>query len=361
MRIVRISLAGTYLDRLGGAAEGLGRVVNGGRTGRNVAPAIRALFLLGIDAWLTGQWPRARRLAQESLDLCEQHDYPILASPSQFLLGTAAAACGEYETARALSDQIAHWAGPRGADAVRLYAAHIRALSALGRGEFEEAYQQAAMIAPAGSLPPFVPDALWAVMDVVDAAVRSGRRAEAAEHVAAARAAGMDALSPRLRLLLHGSAALAAEDDDEARREFDEAIGVEGAERWPFSLGRIRLYYGECLRRGRSPGAARLQLAAAAEDFARLGAVPWAARADQELRACGGVIGRALVRPEGAVLTPQQWEIASLAAAGLTNKQIGEKLFLSPRTVSSHLYQLFPKLGITSRAALRDALERFSS
>lgn len=55
-------------------------------------------------------------------------------------------------------------------------------------------------------------------------------------------------------------------------------------------------------------------------------------------------------------LTPQQREIAELAAAGLTNKQIGERLFLSPRTVSTHLYQLFPKLGVTSRAALRDAL-----
>ena len=56
------------------------------------------------------------------------------------------------------------------------------------------------------------------------------------------------------------------------------------------------------------------------------------------------------------VLTPQQREIALLAAAGLTNKQIGDQLFLSPRTVGTHLYQLFPKLGVTSRAALRDAL-----
>ena len=55
-------------------------------------------------------------------------------------------------------------------------------------------------------------------------------------------------------------------------------------------------------------------------------------------------------------LTPQELEIAQLAAGGLTNKQIGEKLFLSHRTVGSHLYQIFPKLGITSRAALRDAL-----
>lgn len=81
-------------------------------------------------------------------------------------------------------------------------------------------------------------------------------------------------------------------------------------------------------------------------------------RADKDLRACGRPIRAETVPSDGVVLTPQQWEIASLAAAGLTNKQIGARLFLSPRTVSTHLYQLFPKLGVTSRAALRDALER---
>ncbi|WP_151483167.1 helix-turn-helix domain-containing protein, partial [Streptomyces albicerus] len=59
-----------------------------------------------------------------------------------------------------------------------------------------------------------------------------------------------------------------------------------------------------------------------------------------------------------AELTWQERRIADLAARGLTNKEIGERMHLSPRTVSSHLYRVFPKLGITSRAALRDALER---
>jgi DNA-binding CsgD family transcriptional regulator len=57
-----------------------------------------------------------------------------------------------------------------------------------------------------------------------------------------------------------------------------------------------------------------------------------------------------------AALTPQEREIAMLAAAGMSNKEIGQRLFLSHRTVGAHLYQIFPKLGITSRAALRDAL-----
>jgi DNA-binding CsgD family transcriptional regulator len=81
------------------------------------------------------------------------------------------------------------------------------------------------------------------------------------------------------------------------------------------------------------------------------------ARAESELRATG--VSRSPAGPATvAVLTPQEHEISQLAASGLTNKQIGAQLYLSPRTVSAHLYRVFPKLGISSRAALRDALAR---
>jgi DNA-binding NarL/FixJ family response regulator len=60
-------------------------------------------------------------------------------------------------------------------------------------------------------------------------------------------------------------------------------------------------------------------------------------------------------------LTPQELQIAQLAATGLTNREIGEMLYLSHRTISSHLYRTFPKLGITSRGELRDVLERGTS
>ena len=62
-----------------------------------------------------------------------------------------------------------------------------------------------------------------------------------------------------------------------------------------------------------------------------------------------------------ATLTAQEHQGAALAASGLTNKQIGERLYLSHRTVAAHLYQIFPRLGITSRAALRDALATAAS
>ena len=101
---------------------------------------------------------------------------------------------------------------------------------------------------------------------------------------------------------------------------------------------------------------ARVQLNAALAIFERLGARPWVDRTTAELRATGQTKPRAgdnvLDR-----LTPQELEIVTLAASGMTNKQIAERLFLSHRTVGGHLHRAFPKLGVATRAALRDALE----
>ncbi|MFD9368494.1 AAA family ATPase [Streptomyces sp. NPDC060020] len=357
LRIVRVATAGAYVDRLGGCTEALQRVVAGGRRGEHLAPAIDALFLLGNHAWLTGQWPELRESVREGLELCEQYHYPLLAWPGTYLLACAAAVRGDHTAVRDLTDRMERWAGPRRAETVRVYGAHARALSALGRRDFEEAYRQAAFIAPPGTLPEFAPHALWAFMDLVEAAVRTGRREQAREHVAAGRAADLGALSPRLRMVLHACSALAA--GDEGHPGFQEALAVEGATRWPFDLARVHLYYGERLRRYRAPAQAGEQLRAAVEVFRRLGADPWSDRAEQELRACGSPAREpAAPRPASAALTPQEREIAGLAAAGLSNKQIAERLFLSPRTVSTHLYHVFPKLGVSSRAALRDALGR---
>jgi DNA-binding CsgD family transcriptional regulator len=184
--------------------------------------------------------------------------------------------------------------------------------------------------------------------------VHTGRRAEAQAHVDALQRAGLDSLSPRFGLLTAGAAALVAEGDD-ARKLFEAAIERPGAERWPFHHARIRLAYGERLRRERSAADSRREFTLAGETFDRLGAGPWRDRAAAELRATGQTRSRETVRGPAA-LTPQEWEIARLAGSGLTNKQIAGRLFLSHRTIGDHLYRIFPKLGIATRAALRDAL-----
>ena len=244
------------------------------------------------------------------------------------------------------------WATPRRAGIVGAYASHIRGLTALGQADFETAFHNAAAISPPGVLAPYAPHALWVFHDLVESAIHTGRDAEAAAHVAAARDCGLDRLSPRLRLVVLASAAITEPRTDTAALE--QAITEPGNDRWPFDLARIQLAYGSHLRRGKRTTDARRQLAAAAEIFHRLGATPWAARADGELRATGITVAKADTGLDS--LTPQQRQIALLAAAGHTNKEIAARLFLSPRTVSTHLYQVFPKLGITSRAALRDAL-----
>jgi len=85
--------------------------------------------------------------------------------------------------------------------------------------------------------------------------------------------------------------------------------------------------------------------------------VPGSERARQQLRATGET-SRPRTAEARDQLTPQELQIVQMAAAGLTDREIGQKLYLSHRTISSHLYRVFPKLGITSRTELRIVLER---
>ncbi|CAM3182073.1 LuxR family transcriptional regulator [Saccharomonospora xinjiangensis] len=122
----------------------------------------------------------------------------------------------------------------------------------------------------------------------------------------------------------------------------------------PFERARTELNYGEWLRRKRRTTEARTHLRAASMIFESLGASPWAERARAELRASGEGIARGgAAGPDlAARLTPQEQRIVTLAADGLSNRDIGERLFLSPRTVGYHLYKAYPKLGVSSRREL---------
>ncbi|MFI7063772.1 AAA family ATPase [Kribbella sp. NPDC050124] len=350
-RIIRTGIAAAYLDRLADCRDALYRAVQHGREGGAITSAIEALFLLGQDSFHTGQWDQAQQLVHEGLQLCDKHGYKLLSWPGLLITGLLAAARGDTVTPETIAQQMNAWAGPRRARTTQLYGAHIRTLAALGRSDFEAAFTQASLISPAGVIAPYCPHALWVFLDLVEAAMLTGRHAEAVAHVKAAQAIGLETRSDRLRLVVLTTAAITETDVDGDRLE--DAIASPANDRWPFDLARIQLTYGAHLRRTKNTSRARHHLAAASATFQRLNARPWTTRAENELRATG-------IPHEShvdATLTTQQRQIAELAAAGLTNKQIAERLVLSPRTVSTHLYQLFPKLGITTRAALRDALD----
>ncbi|HEY0474058.1 MAG TPA: LuxR C-terminal-related transcriptional regulator, partial [Kribbella sp.] len=353
--IIRVGVAALYVDRLPGCRAALWRAVEHGRAGGAVTAGIEALLLLGCDGLISGDWDEVSRLADEALAQCAAHNYQLLSYCLRFQPALIAAARGDEATMSALTDEMIQWAGPRRCGFVLNYANHAKTLAALGRADYEAAYQHATALSPAGMLVPHSAHALWVVLDVVEAAVRSGRSADAAAHVAAVDAAGISEISPRYAFVATAAAALVATEPED-RTLFEAALAVPGAERWPFELARVHLAYGERLRRAKGAAQARRHLAAARDIFQRLRAEPWARRARTELRATGLPAAHADAVRKIDILTPQQREIALLAAEGLTNKQIGDRLFLSPRTVGTHLYQIFPKLGITSRAALRDAL-----
>jgi DNA-binding CsgD family transcriptional regulator len=159
-------------------------------------------------------------------------------------------------------------------------------------------------------------------------------------------------------MVVAAARAMTANEDDKAVR-FERVLATRQIDRWPFEHARVQLCYGEYLRRMRATTEARVLLMRALDGFRVLGAQTWVERSESELRAAGAASGKPRADAAASV-TPQELEIARLAAQGLTNKQIGEKLFLSHRTVSTHLYQLYPKLGISSRASLSDALNALS-
>jgi DNA-binding CsgD family transcriptional regulator len=265
-----------------------------------------------------------------------------------------AAGRGDVARCAELCDRMRQWALPRGLGVVDRYVAQAAGLCATGRRDFDTAYRHYASISPPGTFAPHEPFALRVVMDLVEAAERSGRHAAAAAHVEAARGGSIASISPRLALLCAASEAMVTHGDA-APDAFERALRTPGADQWPFDLARIELAYGELLRRQRHLTRARAHLQSALDVFTDLGAAPWEHRAQSELVATS----QTRQSPHSAApsqLTPHELEIALLGATGLTNRQISERLFISPRTVGAHLYRIFPKLGIETRAGLRDAL-----
>ena len=290
-------------------------------------------------------------MTSEGLRCCRDLGYTLSAAPGRFLQALVAAARGDHAAADHAAEELLTWAAPRRLYTVAAYASHARCMIALAQTRFDDAYRHAASVSVAGSITPFTPHALWLILDLVEAASHSGRTIEAEAHARAAHDAGIGRLSPRLQMVT--SAALALVDHDGWRQRFDDALSTPGAERWVFDRARVHLLYGERLRRARGNTEASEHLLLAIDGFERLRADPWAERARAELRATG-----APTAADRSSLTPQELAIANLASMGLTNKEIGERLFLSARTVSTHLYRVFPKLGISTRSALHDAMRQ---
>jgi DNA-binding CsgD family transcriptional regulator len=196
----------------------------------------------------------------------------------------------------------------------------------------------------------------WSIADLAEAAAGCDQPDRARPLLADAEGQARRLGTPLESLLVHRAHALLAPTDTEAEEHFRAALnGGEGLDA-ELELARTHLLYGEWLRRRRRIVEARAHLATALTAFDTAGASPFADRAAAELRAAGGTASGAATVGLAATLTSQELQIAQLAASGLTNREIADRIYLSPRTVAAHLYKVFPKLQITNRSQLHAVL-----
>jgi ATP/maltotriose-dependent transcriptional regulator MalT len=194
-----------------------------------------------------------------------------------------------------------------------------------------------------------------AVGYLAEAAAHCGQQDQAGDVVERIqRIADVSGAPVLLMQLAYARAVLAP--DDVAEQRFLACLASDAASS-PWQRARIQLAYGSWLRRQQRVTQSREPLQAALPILQRLGAARWAKEARDELEASGARGEQDENTPVFNLLSVRETKIARLAAAGLSNKEIGQQLYLSPRTVSSHLYRIFPKLGISTRGQLAARLD----
>ena len=215
-----------------------------------------------------------------------------------------------------------------------------RGRGAVAHGRYEDAYfHLRRLFDPADiAYQPLV--GLWGLSDLVESAHSTERHEEAIRHLAELQRVAAVSEGSLLHAQLAYAQPLVAPDDEAGA--LDEVALAHGLLAWP-CIPRLAwlLAYGGWLRRQRRGADSRTPLREAARVFDALGLRRFAERARRELRASGERARRRV--PEAwTELSPQELQIAQLAAEGLSNREIGERLYLSHRTVSTHLYRLFP-------------------
>ncbi|MEV6966552.1 AAA family ATPase [Hamadaea sp. NPDC051192] len=306
------------------------------------------LASLGISSLLTGDFAGAAAIVAESDAIATVARIPI-AQHTRLLL---TALQGKQTEAAELIAATIDWAGQDGqlmGVTVANWAAAVL-YNGLGR------YEQAAAAAETSTQIAELWVSVWVLPEIIEAATRVGddqaarraldRLAEAAEPCDTDWAQGTLA---RCRALLTAGT--------QADLLYREAIERLGRTLLRPELARAHLLYGEWLRRERQRAEARAHLRTAYDMFVEIGMEAFAERARRELLATGETVRKRAVNATATdELTPQEEQIAVLVRNGLSNPEVGARLYLSPRTVEWHLRKIFTKLAITSRSQLRDVL-----
>jgi DNA-binding CsgD family transcriptional regulator len=321
-------------------------------------PGLTALGWAYID---TGRWDEAQEAAAEAAGLAEANQMELVAASADLIAATVLAMRADAGAARRHADRALASADPAESGLVAARARRALGIAALADGSHLLAFTQLRQLFSEDGAPVHNIFSYLGVADLAAAAVRADRRMEGRDVLEQALSHLNGTASPRLDQLIARARGILA-DLGGAEAHFATALADPTGDQWPFERAQLRLDYAEWLRRRRRINDTKPVLTEALGTFRRLGARSWAQRAEAELRACGvAVAGAPGDRDALSELTPQQRQIIRLASDGLTNRQIGDRLFLSPRTVSSHLYRSYPKLGVAGRNQLRDVIARAST
>ncbi|WP_199438876.1 helix-turn-helix transcriptional regulator [Umezawaea beigongshangensis] len=322
------------------------------RTQGRLSMLARALCVQAGSAARLGDVRTGHRAAEEAAELARATGQRLVHAMVHAIRAQLAAVCGD-PLAEAWAAEAERTALPGGARPALAIVQMARGQAALCQGRYGDAFGHLHRVFDPAD-PAFHPWLrFYGVSELVEAAVRSESAEAARDVLEELTPLGELTPSPALLCGLRLARALLSPSDT-AEPLYRAALDAVPAD-WPFERARVHLALGEWLRRHRRPAESRVVLQAAREVFDALGASAWAERARQELRAAGtsspGQDPATVDR-----LTSTELHVAQLAAQGLTNREIGERLYVSPRTVSTHLQRMFPKLGVTSRGELAAVL-----
>ncbi len=325
------------------------------------APGVRGtsgggLTVLGWAYIDTGRWDEALEVAAVAASLAEANQMDIVAASADVITATVLALRGDSGRARWHAARALATVDPAECGLVAARARRALGVAALADGSYLQAFTQLRGLFSEDGTPLHNYASYLGVADLAEAAVRADRRMEGCDVIEHALSRLDGRASARLEQLIARARGILADPSD-SEAHFDKALSDPAGDQWPFERAQLRLDYAEWLRRRRRINDAKPVLTEALGTFRRLGARSWAQRAQAELRASGVAVTGAPAEPDAlGELTPQQRQIVRLASDGLTDREIGDRLFLSPRTVSSHLYRSYPKLGVASRHQLRDVI-----
>ncbi len=346
--LLTLGLAAIAIGAPTGCREYLTAAESRCRTSGRLGTLARVLITLAFANGLIGHTGQARSYGTEGRRLAEETGQRRWVATGDLALGYVAALRGDGAAALRLADGVESTLSAVGLFPLISHVDITRGIVAASVGDHARAVEHLArpFRRDAASFHPQV--RFWGLTHLAFAAVRAGAGDVLDLAVSAARVEQERVPAPLLTTGLAFVDATIA-PDAEAGAAFERALALAPTD-WPFERARLLLGYGSWLRRHQRPVEARLRLNAAAASFATLGTRPWAQSAQRELRAAGGPKG-----PTGSVadvLSPQELQVAELVSEGLTNRQVAERLFVSPRTVESHLYRIYAKVGAANRTDL---------